>query len=99
MALLSNGLRVDPIVLPVRADEPDVDDTIRIIDPHHDPVLVAGDIEYRATVVENACAADGSLDVRRRRPVSFPDLPVPSHQWFARISMRGASADESLYRT
>ena len=63
---------IDPIVLPVRSDEPDIDDAIRIIDPHHDAILVAGDVEYNATVVENARAADGSLHVRRRRPVSSP---------------------------
>src|ERR1017187_10412025 len=98
MALLSNGLRIDPIVLPVRAYEPDIDDAIRIIDPHHNAILVAGDIEYRATVVENAGAADGSLDVRRRCPVTAFDLPVPRHQWFAHVCVRGASADESLKR-
>src|SRR6266481_8837607 len=94
----SNGLRIDPVVLPMRADEPDIDDAIRIIDPHHDAILVAGDVEHRATVVENARAADGSLRVRRRRPVSSPDLPVPGHQWFARVGVHGASADESLKR-
>jgi hypothetical protein len=99
MALLSNGLRIDPVVLPVRADKPDVDNAIRIIDPHHDAKLITGNIEHRATVVENARAADGSLDVRWRSPVSSLDLPVPSHQWFARVSVRGASADESLKRT
>jgi hypothetical protein len=30
----------------MRADEPDVDHAIGIVDPHHYPILVAGDIEY-----------------------------------------------------
>ena len=98
MALLSNGLRIDPVVLPVRADEPDVHDAIRIIYPNNDAILVAGDIEYRATVVENARATDGSLDVRRGCPVGPPDLPEPRHQRLARVSVRGASPDESLKR-
>jgi hypothetical protein len=51
-------LCIDPVVLPVRSDEPDIDDAIRIIDPHHDAILVAGDVEYSAAVVENARAAD-----------------------------------------
>jgi hypothetical protein len=46
-------LCIDLVVLPVRADEPDIDDAIRIIDPHHDAILVAGDVKDRATVVEN----------------------------------------------
>ena len=43
LALLvpSNGLRVDPVALPVRADDPDVDDAIGIIYPNHDTVIVA----------------------------------------------------------
>jgi hypothetical protein len=45
-------LCIDLVVLPVRADEPDIDDAIRIIDPHHDAILVAGDVEHRATVSE-----------------------------------------------
>src|SRR5450759_759110 len=89
---------LDPVVLPVRADEPDIDDAIGIIDPHHDAILVAGNDELHTTVVEDACTADGSLYIRRRRPVGPPYLPVPRHQWFARVSMRGASADESLKR-
>jgi hypothetical protein len=32
-------LHIDPVVLPVRADEPDIDDAIRIIDPHHDAIV------------------------------------------------------------
>src|SRR6266550_2719957 len=99
MAYPSNGLCIDPVVLPVRADEPDIDDAMRIVDPYHDAILVAGDVEYRATVIENARAADGSFHVCRRCPVSSPDLPVPCHQWFARVSVRRTSTDESLKRT
>ena len=50
-------MRIDLVVLSVRADEPDIDDAIRIIDPHHDAILVAGDGKDRATIVENARAA------------------------------------------
>jgi hypothetical protein len=38
-------LCIDTVVLPVRSDEPDIDDAIRIIDPHHDSILVAGGVE------------------------------------------------------
>jgi hypothetical protein len=31
-------LCIDPVVLPVRADEPDIDDAIGIIDPHYDAI-------------------------------------------------------------
>jgi len=34
----------------VRADEPDIDDAMKIIDPHHDAIVVAGDVKDRATI-------------------------------------------------
>jgi hypothetical protein len=43
-------LCIDLVILPVRADEPDIDDAIRIIDPHHDTILVARDVKDRATI-------------------------------------------------
>ena len=92
------NLCIDLVVLPVRADEPDIDDAIRIIDPHHDAILVAGDVEHRATVVENARVADVSLHVRRRRPIGSSNLPVPGQQRLTRISIRGTSADEGFER-
>jgi hypothetical protein len=58
-------LRIDLVVLSVRADEPDIDDAIRIIDPHHDAILVAGDGKDRATIVENARAAALPLPANR----------------------------------
>ncbi len=60
----------------MRADEPDINNAIRIIDPHHNAILVTGDVEHRATVVENARVADVSLHVRRRRPIGSSNLPV-----------------------
>jgi toxin HigB-1 len=43
-------LCVDPVVLPVRADEPDIDDPIGIIDPHHNAA------EVRLDRLEAACS-------------------------------------------
>jgi hypothetical protein len=43
-------LRIDGVILPMRANEPYVDDAIWVVDPHHDTILVASDIEYRAAV-------------------------------------------------
>ena len=97
--LPSNGLRVDPVVLLVRADEPDIDDPIGIINPYHNTILVAGDVEHRTTVLENARAANGSLHVRGRRPVSRSDLSVPSHHWLARVGVTRASTEEDFKRT
>jgi hypothetical protein len=43
-------LCIDLVVLPVRADEPDIDDAIRIIDPYRDAIVVARDVKDRATI-------------------------------------------------
>src|ERR1035437_5508863 len=41
----SNILRVDPVVLNVGANEPDIHHAVCIVDPHHQPVFVARDVE------------------------------------------------------
>jgi hypothetical protein len=40
---LQTALCIDLVVPPVRADESDIDDAVRIIDLHHDAILVADD--------------------------------------------------------
>ena len=98
MTATSDGLRIDPIVLPVRSDKPDIDDAVGIVDPNHNTILVTGDIENRAAIIEDARAADGSLQLRRRRPISTPDLLVPSHYRLARVCVCGTSVQEGLKR-
>jgi hypothetical protein len=80
------------------ADEPDIDNPIRIVDPNNDAILVTGDIEDSAAVLENADSADIPLDVRRPRPVGLPDLPLPSHCRLTCISNAGATIEKSLDR-
>jgi hypothetical protein len=43
------------------AHEPDIDDAIGIIDPDHDTIFVAGDIEDDATILENAGATRSAI--------------------------------------
>src|SRR3984893_15470961 len=74
-----DALCVDSVVLPMSTNEADVDDAIRIVDPDHDAILVAGDVEDHAAVLENTGAADITFDVRRLRPVGLPHLPKPGH--------------------
>jgi hypothetical protein len=47
----------------VRSDEPNVDDPIGVIDPHHDAILIAGDVEHHTAIPEDAGAPDGTLYV------------------------------------
>jgi len=53
-----------------------IDDAIRIIDPHHDTIPVAGDIEYRAGMLALPMAR---LTFAGHCPVSSLDLPIPRH--------------------
>ena len=79
----------DPVVLPVRADEPDIDNAIGIVDPHRDPVLVARDVEHRPAVLEDAGRADVAFDIGGRRPVRRAHLAVPGHYGFAGVDVCG----------
>jgi hypothetical protein len=69
MASSSNALGVDHVVSLVGSNETDVDNAIRVVNPHHDPVFVARNIEHHTAVLEDTRAADGPFNVRRRRPV------------------------------
>jgi hypothetical protein len=55
--MLLNRLRVDPIVLPMRADEAYVYDAIRVVDPNDKSVLVAANIEHNTTIAQDARVA------------------------------------------
>src|SRR5882724_12970032 len=98
MTEASNILRVDCVVLTMRTDEPDVDDTIWIIDPDHDSILVAGNIKDGTAVLENAGAADIPFDFRRLRPIGLFHLPKPRHYRLASIGNACASVKKGLDR-
>jgi hypothetical protein len=53
----------------MRASEPYVDDAMWIVDPDYDAISVAGDIEHRAAVLEDADRSNVAFDVRRRGPL------------------------------
>jgi hypothetical protein len=80
------------------ADEPGVDYTIRIVDPHDDPILVTGNIEHYPTVPQNAGRPNVSLHVCGAGPVGYFDLPNPGHQRIMRIAITLASRKKRLER-
>jgi len=82
----------------MRANEPYVDDAIRVVDPRHDAILVAGDIEHHAAILEDAGSANVALDVRRRGPVGRFDLPVLRHHGIARFGIGRAAVEEGPER-
>jgi hypothetical protein len=94
----SNALSVDSIVLPMAADKSDIDDPIRIVDPHNDPILVARYIEDYPTISKDTRAANIPLDVGWLRPVCLSDLPIPGHHWLTSIGYAFAAADKRLDR-
>jgi hypothetical protein len=60
----SDFLCVDHVILSVRSSEADVNDPIGIVDPHHQPVLVARNIEHHAAVLEETRAANRPFHAR-----------------------------------
>jgi hypothetical protein len=81
------------------AYEPDIDNPIRIVDPDYDAVLVADDVEYGASVLENTGAAYIPFYVRRFTPISLLDLSEPRHKRLTGISHDRAIPEEKLNLT
>ena len=61
----SDRLRVDSVVLRMRADESNVHHAIGEVDPDYQAVLVARDIEYHAAVPQDAGTAEVGFDLCR----------------------------------
>ncbi len=78
------------------ADEADINHPVGIIDPHHDSILVPGDIEHRTPVSEDAGRANFPLQLRWARPIGGLDLPEPGHQGLSCIGITGAAPDKGL---
>ena len=62
-----------------------------IIDPHHDSIFIAGDIENHAAILEDACGPNDLLHLRWARPVGCLDLPIPRGDRVSRVGIGGAS--------
>ena len=71
-------------------DEPHVDDSIRVIDPNNNSILVTRDIEDSSAILEDAGAPNVSLDVCRCRPIRASDLSEPCHYRFTRVDTGGS---------
>src|SRR5882672_4393787 len=97
--LVSDRLRVDPIILAVRTDESYVDNAVGIVDPHRDSILVPRDVEDRSTVFQNACVADIALDVCRGRPVGLPNLLIPRQCGFPSLGELRVAVEKRLQRS
>ena len=52
---VSDGLRVDFVIFRVCPDKPNVNDKEIVVDPNNEAKLIATDIEYNATIFQNAC--------------------------------------------
>src|SRR5437867_3758170 len=94
---MSHLLRVDRIVLSVRADKSDVDHAVRVVDLHHEPVVVALDVEHHAVVTNDARAAVLRLDLGRSLPVLLFDFPVPRKKGFLRVRISLPELPERLF--
>ena len=80
------------------ANESYIDDAVGIVDPNNEAILVAGNIEHGSAVFEDAGGPKIAFNIRRRGPVGSFDLPIPCHDWIARIGMGRTSVEEGLER-
>ena len=53
---------IDRIVLGVGAEKANVYHLVGVVNPHHQPILVAGNIEHNPAVLENAGAPEVLFD-------------------------------------
>src|SRR5438309_6632026 len=82
----------------MRADKPDIHYAVWIIDPDHDPILVAGDVEDDATILQDACRPDVALHTRRIGPIASFHLPNPCHHRIARVFVGRSPRKKRLQR-
>ena len=92
----SDRLRVDRVVLPVRADEADVDHPLRVVDPDDQPVLVASQVEHHPPVFQDAGRAELGLYRGRRGPVGLQHVAIPGQGRLLRVLVRRAVGPERL---
>src|SRR5580704_359589 len=91
-------LCVNRVVLPMRADEANVDDSIRIVDPDYDAIFISCYIKHSTAVLENADAPEVALYICRTCPIRLFNLPIPSHKRLTRVSVSGTPIEERLER-
>lgn len=85
-----DSLCIDGVVLLVRTDELDENDPVRVVDGRDQSVLVAGDIEDHAPVLQDARSTKVGLDVRRGLPLGLENMAMPGKKWLLRVGKLGS---------
>ena len=70
-------LRIDTVILRVRPDESNVQNSKIVIGVHYEPVFVASDIENNAITLDKAGVPISAFNVRRAFPVGLCRFPIP----------------------
>src|SRR2546427_4923797 len=96
--LMSHLLRVDLVVLSVRADEADVDQPVRVVDLHHESVIVALDVEHHSVVTDDARCSVLRLDLRGVVPILLLDFAVPREKRLLRVRVQLPELPEWPFR-
>src|SRR3990172_1450066 len=94
----SNGLCVAPVVLGMGPDKSDIHHAVGVVDPDHDPIFVAGDVEHGAPVFENTGGFDIALQFGRRSPICLESMSVPRESGVLGIPIRRVFFPERLQR-
>ena len=85
-----DSLCIDGVVLLVRADELDENDSVRIVDGRDQAILVASDIEDHTSVLLDARSTKVCLDVRRGLPLGLEDIAMLGKKWLLRVGILGS---------
>ena len=57
------------------ADKTDIDHTVRVVDPYRQSILVVYNVEYYATILQDACIAEILFHISGSRLVRFQGMP------------------------
>ncbi|MET3121440.1 hypothetical protein AAKU67_001024 [Oxalobacteraceae bacterium GrIS 2.11] len=66
----------------MRSEKPYIDDTIRVIYPDDQPVLVAADIKNDSAILQDTGIAEIRFNSAWRMPVRFQRMPIPGQCLF-----------------
>jgi hypothetical protein len=75
-----DALGVNLVVLPVSANEPDVDHAVWVVNPGDKPVSVASDVEDNSAIPKDTCRVEIGFHLCGGLPSGVLDLLVPGQK-------------------
>ncbi len=69
-------LGVDPVILSMGADEPDINHPVGVVDPDYQTILVSRQIKHHSAIFENTGRGEVTPEVGRCSPICLQSVIV-----------------------